>query len=244
MIIPHQKELSCGTTAISQGMSPLRHTVGCAISQWWEHWFDRLCASSKYSFIYNSVPVTMGKFMTALNQLEVEHQKNADFLKNPYPAIEPNEFYKQASTAQKLAQDLSSWGSRGLPLAWKDLAHGQEVILYGTLHLHAAVMAWIEAIQEETYQQLSFLVDELPNVWDGEWSQWLPFNLSTTCFSGHFSLPLEFMPLWVPVVHMLTCSSWRCQICCSSGLCGVQQTATLTRHHFSKQNISLAYRGT
>lgn len=103
---------------------------------------------------YKPSSVTTGEFMTALNQIEVEHQKNADFLKNPYPAIEFNEFHKQAGTAQMLAEDLSLGESRGLPSARKNLAHGQEVILYGTSRLRTAVNAWIQAVQEdETYDQ-------------------------------------------------------------------------------------------
>lgn len=102
---------------------------------------------------YKPVPVTTGQFTTMLNQLEEEHQKNADFLKNPYPAIETNGFYEQASTAQNLAQDLSIRESGGLPPARADLAHGQEVILYGTSRLRAAVTAWIQDIQEETYAE-------------------------------------------------------------------------------------------
>ena len=94
----------------------------------------------------------MGEFATALNVIEIEQQKNADFLKNPYPPIEPNKFHKQAGAAQKLAQDLSVQESLGWPLARPDLAHGQEVILYGTSRLCAAVTAWIHAAQnDETY---------------------------------------------------------------------------------------------
>ena len=101
---------------------------------------------------YKPTPITMGEFATALDAIEIEQQKNADFLKNPYPPIEPNEFHKQASTAQKLAQDLSVQESLGWPPARPDLAHGQEVILYGTSRLRAAVTAWIHAAQnDETY---------------------------------------------------------------------------------------------
>jgi hypothetical protein len=39
--------------------------------------------------------------------------------------------------------------------ARNDLAHGQEVILYGTSRLRAAVKVWIRAMQEETYDQSS-----------------------------------------------------------------------------------------
>jgi hypothetical protein len=104
---------------------------------------------------YQPVPVTTGEFTTALNQLEVEHQKNTEFLKNPDPAIEPEEFYERARTAQNIAQDLSLRESRGLTPARNDLAHGQEVILYGTSCLRAVVKAWIRAMQEETYEQSS-----------------------------------------------------------------------------------------
>jgi hypothetical protein len=105
---------------------------------------------------YQPTPVTTGDFTTALNQLEVEHQKNADFLQNPYPAIGRDEFYKWAGTAQRLAEDLSIRESRGLTPARNDLAHGQEVVLYGTSRLRAAVMAWILATQQETYDESSF----------------------------------------------------------------------------------------
>jgi hypothetical protein len=104
---------------------------------------------------YQPAPVTTSEFTTALNQLEVEHQKNTEFLKNPDPAIEHEEFYKRASTAHNIAQDLSFRESRGLTPARNDLAHGQEVILYGTSRLRAAVKAWIRAMQEETYDQSS-----------------------------------------------------------------------------------------
>jgi hypothetical protein len=102
---------------------------------------------------YHPVPVTMSKLTTILNQLEVEHQKNADFLKNPYPTTETDGFYKQASIAQQLAHNLSIQESGGLPPAQTDLAHGQEVILYGTSCLHAAVTAWIQVIQEGMYDE-------------------------------------------------------------------------------------------
>ena len=98
---------------------------------------------------YKPTPVTADEFAAALNQIEIEHEKNADFLKNPCPTIEPKEFHKQASSALKVAQDLSIRESRGLPSARTDLAHGQEVILYGTSRLHAAVTAWIHAVQED-----------------------------------------------------------------------------------------------
>jgi hypothetical protein len=98
---------------------------------------------------YKPAPVTGDEFATAVDQIEVEHEKNADFLKNPYPAIESNEFHKLASTAQQLAQDLSIQESRGLPLVRNDLAHGQEVILYGTSRLRAAVTEWINAAQKD-----------------------------------------------------------------------------------------------
>jgi hypothetical protein len=90
---------------------------------------------------YIPSPVTTSKLETALNEIEVEHQKNADFLKNPHPGIEPNDFHKQASTGHQLAQDLCIWESSSLPLAQNNLAHGQEVILYGTSCLHTVVMA-------------------------------------------------------------------------------------------------------
>ena len=96
---------------------------------------------------YKPTLITAGKFVTALNGIEIEQQKISDSLKNPYPPIEPNEFHKQASIAQKLAQSLSIQESQGLLLAHHDLAHRQEVILYGTSYLHAAVMAWIHAAQ-------------------------------------------------------------------------------------------------
>ena len=74
---------------------------------------------------YKPAPVTGDEFATAVDQIEVEHEKNAGFLKNPYPAIKSNEFHKLVSTAQQLAQDLSIWESRGLPLVQNNLAHGQ-----------------------------------------------------------------------------------------------------------------------
>ena len=102
--------------------------------------------------LYKPTPVTVGEFATALDGIEIEQQKNADFLRNPCPSIEPNEFHKQASIAQKIAQDLSIRESQGLPPAWGNLAHRQEVILYGTSRLRAAVTAWINAAQnDETY---------------------------------------------------------------------------------------------
>jgi len=38
----------------------------------------------------------MGELIMALNQIEVEHQKNAEFLKNPDSVIRLDEFHKQA----------------------------------------------------------------------------------------------------------------------------------------------------
>ena len=56
---------------------------------------------------YQTTPVTMGEFITALNQIEVEHQKNAEFLKNPDSVIRLDEFCKQVMAAQKVAEDVS-----------------------------------------------------------------------------------------------------------------------------------------
>jgi hypothetical protein len=102
---------------------------------------------------YKPAPVTTGELMTALNEIEVEHQKNADFLTNPYLTVEPTEFHQQAITAQQVAHDLSIRESRGLPPARNDLAHGQEVLLYGTSRLRAAVTAWIHARQNDAYDE-------------------------------------------------------------------------------------------
>ena len=66
---------------------------------------------------YKPTPVTVGEFVTALDGIEIEQQKNTDFLRNPCPSIEPNEFRKQASIAQKIVQDLSIQESQGLPPA-------------------------------------------------------------------------------------------------------------------------------
>jgi hypothetical protein len=71
---------------------------------------------------YKPSPVTTREFMTALNQIEVKHQNNVEFLKNPYPAIDYDELHKQAGTAQKLVQNLSIVERQGLPSppsAWK-----------------------------------------------------------------------------------------------------------------------------
>ena len=98
---------------------------------------------------YQPTPVNPDKFITALNQIEVEHEKNAGFLKNPSPAVDPEEFHKQVSGALKLAKDLSTQESRGLPSARPDLAHGQEVILYGTSRLRATLAVWLCSVQED-----------------------------------------------------------------------------------------------
>ena len=114
--------------------------------------------------LYKPTPVTAGKFATAFDGIEIEQQKNADFLRNPCPSIEHNEFHKQASIAQKIAQDLSIRESQGLPPAQGNLAHGQEVISYGTSCLCAAVMAWINAVQnDETYgESYTWWINSLP----------------------------------------------------------------------------------
>ena len=66
----------------------------------WKTCYPTMDTPDVHLTIHISLPLS-------LNQIEVEHQKNADVLKNPYPAIEFNEFHKQASTAQMLAEDLS-----------------------------------------------------------------------------------------------------------------------------------------
>ena len=81
---------------------------------------------------YQTTPVTMGKFITALNQIEVEHQKNAEFFKNLNSVIWLDEFHKQVTAAQKVAEDVSIQENRGVPLPHNDLAHQQEVIFYAT----------------------------------------------------------------------------------------------------------------
>jgi hypothetical protein len=98
---------------------------------------------------YKPLPVTRAKFTSTVNQIEVEHQKNAEFLMNPYPTHEYNEFHKLASTILQVAKDLSIHESRGMRPEQMDLEHGQEVILYGTSHLCAAVDVWIEAAQTD-----------------------------------------------------------------------------------------------
>ena len=67
--------------------------------------------------LYKPTPLTVGEFATALDGIKIEQQKNTNFLRNPCPSIEPNEFHKQASIAQKIAQDLSIRKSQGLPPA-------------------------------------------------------------------------------------------------------------------------------
>jgi len=103
--------------------------------------------------LYQTTPVTMGEFITALNQIEVEHQKNAKFLKNLNSAIQLDEFHKQATAAQKVAEDVSIQENMGFPPPHNDLAHGQEVILYATSCLHAVVTAWINVVQNGTYKE-------------------------------------------------------------------------------------------
>jgi len=101
---------------------------------------------------YQTTPVTTGEFITALNQIEVEHQKNAKFLKNLNSVIQLDEFHKQATVAQKVAEDVSIQENRGIPLPHDDLAHGQEVIFYATSHLYAMVTAWIDVVQNGPYK--------------------------------------------------------------------------------------------
>lgn len=103
---------------------------------------------------YKPLPVTSAEFTSAMNQIEVEHQKNAEFLMNPYPTHEYNEFHKLASTVLQATKDLSIRESGSVRPERMDLAHGQEVIFYGTSRLRAAVDAWIEAAQtDENYTQ-------------------------------------------------------------------------------------------
>jgi len=64
---------------------------------------------------YQTTPVTTGEFIMALNQIEVEHQKNAEFLKNPDSVIRLDEFRKQAMAAQKVAEDVSIQENRAFP---------------------------------------------------------------------------------------------------------------------------------
>ena|ERR1700676_863939 len=153
-------------------------------------------------------PVTTREFMTAWNHIEVEHQNNVEFLKDPYPTIDYDDFCKRAETAQKLAQDLSVVEREGLPSPPDRLAYGQEVIFYGTSRLRTAVTAWIQARQDETYNQtwvwwMTWLRAEMVS---GDWYIYLAAN---TIFSGHFLRPLVFMPVTVLADHPPTHSSWR-----------------------------------
>jgi hypothetical protein len=104
---------------------------------------------------YKPDPVTAGEFATALNQIEAKHQKNTEFLENPHPTVNPTEFHEQAIAAQQVAHDLITRESTmGLLPARNNLAHGQEVLLYGTSPLRAAIMAWIHAVDnEEDYNE-------------------------------------------------------------------------------------------
>jgi len=101
---------------------------------------------------YQTTPVTMGEFIMALNQIEVEHQKNAKFLKNPNSVIQLDEFCKQVMAAQKVAEDVGIQENRGIPPPHNDLAHGQEVIFYAISHLCAVVTAWINVVQNGPYK--------------------------------------------------------------------------------------------
>jgi len=94
----------------------------------------------------------MGEFITALNQIEVEHQKNAEFLKNPDSVIQLDEFCKQAMAAQKVAEDVSIQKNRGVPPPPNDLAHGEEVIFYATSCTHAMVTVWINVVRNGPYK--------------------------------------------------------------------------------------------
>jgi hypothetical protein len=98
--------------------------------------------------------VTNGEFTAALSEMEVAHQKNTDFLTNPYPAVNPAEFHDQARTAQQLAQNLSSVESRGMLPVANDLSHGQEVILYATSRLRAALTEWIDVIKNDVEYEM------------------------------------------------------------------------------------------
>jgi len=102
--------------------------------------------------LYQTTPVTMDEFIMALNQIEVKNQKNAKFHKNPNSAIQLDEFHKQAMAAQKVAEDVSIQENRGVPPPHNDLAHGQEVIFYATSHLHAVTTAWINVVQNGSYE--------------------------------------------------------------------------------------------
>jgi hypothetical protein len=98
---------------------------------------------------YKPAP-TSGEFTTTLNEIEVEHQKNANFLENPHPTVQPTEFQEQAIAAQQVAHELSILeNTSGLLPAWNDLAHGQEVLLYGTSRLRTAITAWIHAVEND-----------------------------------------------------------------------------------------------
>jgi len=101
---------------------------------------------------YQTTPVTMGEFIMALNQIEVEHQKNAKFLKNPDSVIRLDKFCKQATAAQKVAEDVSIQENRGIPPPHDDLAHVQEVIFYATSCLCAMVTAWINVVWNGPYK--------------------------------------------------------------------------------------------
>ena len=98
--------------------------------------------------------VTTSEFMAALNDIQSAHHQNVDCLNNPSPAVPVKEFHQQTSTAEELAQTLSDLESQGLLPALHDLAHGQEVILYATSRLRAALSAWIDAVHNRvTYDE-------------------------------------------------------------------------------------------
>jgi hypothetical protein len=96
----------------------------------------------------------MAEFMAMLNEIDATCQQNTELLQNRQLAVDSEEFHMKAEEAQSSAQQLNHMETMGMPPAQNDLAHGQEVIIYATSRLCAAVSAWIHAVEnDEAYDE-------------------------------------------------------------------------------------------
>jgi hypothetical protein len=118
----------------------------------------------------------MAEFSAMSNEIDAARQQNTQVLQNPQLAVDSEEFYTKAEEAQAYARQLNHMETMGVPPAQDNLAHGQEVIIYGTSRLRAAVSAWIYAIDN----------DDGYDEWRIWWMERLMFEV-VSVLAGHLS---------------------------------------------------------
>jgi hypothetical protein len=150
--------------------------------------------------------VTMAEFVAMSNEIDAARQQNTELLQNPQLAVDSEEFHTKAEEAQIWARQLNHMETMGMPPAQNDLAHGQEVVIYATSRLRAAVSAWIHAVEnDEEYDEcriwwMDRLMFEVVSGLAGNLSS----SVADTCCSAKYSRLSESLRLQGPVRRPFT----------------------------------------